>query len=83
MPGHVTSTGSSVGGLLEWADERPFKEFEAVSLESWEARRIATLKSDPRVSFRIGLTLGMAYGTVRAYLSPGWRDAIHPHRRRT
>ena len=60
---HEYHCGGS-GGLPDWADPRPFKEFEEVKLAEWEASRILAIKSDRRIGFRLGLVVGTAYGTV-------------------
>ena len=56
--------GGGLSGLPEWADERPFKEFEDVKLAEWEENRLLAIKSDPRISYRLGVAVGIAYATV-------------------
>ena len=54
--------------MPDWADVRPFKEFEDLKLKEWEAHRIAALKGDRRISFWLGLAVGIAYATMLMYI---------------
>ena len=60
---HEYHCGGS-GGLPDWADPRPFKEFEKIKLAEWEASRILASKSDRRPSYRLGVALGTVYAAV-------------------
>ena len=78
MPGHAVQAGSAFGGFIEGLTggfqtvtdlrgrcaDRDLAEAARLA----EFDRIEAIKSDPRISFRLGVAVGTAYATVCIYI---------------